>query len=415
MRKLLVVFTIMECCISVPAKAQTWDLVRAGFIGDLHTICFVGADTGYAASNDALLRTTNAGQAWTQHQITSKIPEGISTIAFPSSRVGYAGGLHVYKTTDAGETWDSIAKINALSSWFFNDSMGYVVGGSKGYTSDGGRTWTVVTTAPQVGEATFFVNEQLGFIGGWTSQVFGIMGQVAITSNGGEQWDLLDSLAIALRVYKFEIHAIHFVNENFGWIGGKRYWASKPYPFSNIRAMYTTDGGEMWDTIPYVFPNTINCIEFINERIGFIGDEKGWIFATTDGGMSWSCDSLSGLGMSINDFCVVGGTTVYAVGNSSLMLRTTLPTSISDVKDSSSLRLYPNPTYGTFKIALPYADNVFVEHYIKIVDEKGSVVFEETSRMNNIDVDLSHLACGVYYVAATNGAHRFTAKVVLVY
>lgn len=69
----------------------------------------------------------------------------VHCFSFPSLQTGYAGlGNTLYKTTDAGKTWDSLS-VGAGVCYevaFFNEQIGLCSKGSKLYkTTDGGNTW----------------------------------------------------------------------------------------------------------------------------------------------------------------------------------------------------------------------------------------------------------------------------------
>ena len=73
------------------------------------------------------------------------------------------------------------------------------------------------------------------------------------------------------------LYTVYFANANTGWIGGADGTIKK-----------TTNGGISWTTqsIPST-TTTVFCIRFINETIGFLCTGNGRIYKTTNGGLDW--------------------------------------------------------------------------------------------------------------------------------
>jgi photosystem II stability/assembly factor-like uncharacterized protein len=138
---------------------KNWEAVSdLPYLGISSSISFLDAQTGWAASTEALWATSNGGQTWTDVTLPSS-DLLIAAITLRTTADGYvldyAGNLHV--THDGGNTWVSQAlelgedKIDIIShpaTRFFDAENGVIVTrlANKGIvalrTTDGGITWT---------------------------------------------------------------------------------------------------------------------------------------------------------------------------------------------------------------------------------------------------------------------------------
>lgn len=158
-------------------------------------ICFPTFDTGYVTAtctkiiNDSTFefhtsyfKTVDGGQTWMLNE------EGLwnddfmpGLVDFPeNANVGYMAGVDypragmVYKTTDGGETWDTVLRTpdgypNIYDICFpETDQVGYVLNDTMIHkTTDGGKTWrTFGLGQDTVFLRCHFLNDSVGFISG---------------------------------------------------------------------------------------------------------------------------------------------------------------------------------------------------------------------------------------------------------
>lgn len=144
------------------------------------------------------------------------------------------------KTTNKGESWTSInVNLSQITSiidcYFWSADSGIVVGGYSPtlnfetgnsvvlFTSNGGLSFSTVFKSTRTGEWCWkisFINRTTGFVSveSWTRAV------VLKTTNGGLNW--------TDRVFttSSDLEGIGFINENTGWIGG---WSGPTYMTTN--------------------------------------------------------------------------------------------------------------------------------------------------------------------------------------
>lgn len=212
-------------------------------------------------------------------------------IHFINSDVGFVVGYNgdIYKTTDAGEIWrkqNSGTSLHLHSVFFVNNMVGFVSGQSmngclnedcdKGTvflkTSDGGETW-IKTFFPdyfRISSLKFFDELKGIAIINTPGRLDSQKENIAITSDGGMNWNLID-LAIKTGSDKL------FFVDNFTFVEGEKQKIFK-----------SSDFGNTWETIntPVKVNSSIRNLYFLNEKTGII-DGNTDVFRTTDGGSNW--------------------------------------------------------------------------------------------------------------------------------
>jgi photosystem II stability/assembly factor-like uncharacterized protein len=140
----------------------------------------------------------------------------------------YDGTPGYYMTTDVGASWtarDLSSEVSSLIDVFFHDPLnGFLVGGADGdypddvkpvvlQTTDGGTTWTrryTGTTSAEWCWKIFFLDDDIGFV---TVENYAAA-SVLKTIDGGATWQEYDVPGVT------DIQAVGFVDENLGWVGG---------------------------------------------------------------------------------------------------------------------------------------------------------------------------------------------------
>jgi len=178
-------------------------------------------------------------------------------------------------------------------------------------TSDGGQTWCRIAVAShkvgtEMGSALFFVDSEVGFIGGEGTRVMK-------TTDGGYHWPMNK------QVYDSYVwfHAMSFLNDQTGWVAG-----------GNGLVFRTNDGGGTWTRQEINFNQPIFSIVFpdpADPALGLLAGNSGALFRTTDGGGTWTRLD-SGVDQIIGSVAFADATTGVAVGGEQGMgfiLRTT--------------------------------------------------------------------------------------------
>ncbi|CAN5397181.1 hypothetical protein BH11BAC2_BH11BAC2_19700 [soil metagenome] len=216
---------------------------------DLHKICFIGPNTGWAAGDrSALIKTTNGGTSWTQQ---------------------YTG------------FFDDIRGI-----YFSTANNGCVSGGQNfNVTSDGGATWTTRYRFPDIViKDMFFLNADTGFVCGDYGGIYQLYG----TNDAGLTWTPRIAGIVA------ELNDIQVRNNGAGWAVGDQ------------GSLYTTvDFGQNWTSNSIAGNPILQSVNFFNTTTGYAVGEAGVIFKSVDGGINWNALSNPGGGSSINYYSVL--------------------------------------------------------------------------------------------------------------
>lgn len=276
---------------------------------------FPDAKHGWVISDRGdIVATADSGLTWTQQA------SGLGTlrsIDFIDSTRGLAGTVEgkMYRTIDAGVTWlDITADFPVAPIGFCGithvGNRFYVVGRYIGATDlfaseDGGVSWTYRNMG-EYGMSglvdIIFVNQSTGFIGGSGVATSG-QGPATIlkTDDGGSSWRVV------------------FTNEaGPGWA-----WKIFPLTPSTIyaaiesldgtyRVAKSVDGGLTWAIQivatgqPLGGSGGLQGIGFLDINVGWVGGFFTGMYATTNGGLSWSPVPVTS--RNINRFRRVGNT-----------------------------------------------------------------------------------------------------------
>ncbi|MCK4576678.1 hypothetical protein KAU34_09745, partial [candidate division WOR-3 bacterium] len=131
------------------SDGTNWMSQTSGTTSDLGGVHFIDSLRGFAAGDQVILETYDAGTTWQLNAVDAHLDD----IYFIDALHGWTCGwlAKMFYTSDGGVSWDSIGDITGydLSSIYFSDSLhGWTIG-SKGFTDgcifvtqDGGNSWS---------------------------------------------------------------------------------------------------------------------------------------------------------------------------------------------------------------------------------------------------------------------------------
>lgn len=204
---------------------------------------FVDDNTGWMVGTDGFIaRTSNGGIDWLEQN--SGTSHTLRSIQFIDQNTGWICGENglILKSTDGGQSWlEHISGTNEFLTdlHFLNHNIGYVVGLNETIlkTTNGGSSWTIQKSGLTYDlYSVDFVSTLTGYaVGGRDVSRF------LKTTDGGLSW--MESTSI-LGGLETSINCIEFIDQNIGWIGSG--WGNGGTSFSLISK--TTDGGNTWST-----------------------------------------------------------------------------------------------------------------------------------------------------------------------
>ncbi|MDZ7652731.1 MAG: hypothetical protein U5L03_09380 [Burkholderiaceae bacterium] len=244
------------------------------------SIAFADANVGVIVSSRSsggtIYRTTNAGANWTFAFNSGRM----SAAAFGSPTVGVAVGdsangipARILRTTDAGLTWTESTVSAGLTSFtdvaFADVNTVVAVGGVTRRSTDGGQSFSPVTTPPGDAYKVAFGSPQVGVVVGFSGQAFW-------TVDGGQNWTAGTGAALAT-VARF--HDVTFLDSNtaiaVGQGGGRGV------------ILRSGDGGRTWTAVDAGITGVLvnYGVAFGSPTTGVVTGDTGSVLRTTTGGL----------------------------------------------------------------------------------------------------------------------------------
>jgi photosystem II stability/assembly factor-like uncharacterized protein len=257
--------------------------------------------------------TTNGGANWAPVSAVFS-SSTFYELTYNSGTLYVTGNTsHIYRSTNDGTTWDSIACTGNqyyTSTYYSFDRNGttFALVGAFGLfntSTNSGANWTA--------------HNYLGYSSTlndiWCDNMNGrvvAVGSVApvpilVSTNGGTNWNFTASSNVT-----FTCYGISMINSNTGFVTG-----------SSSKIAKTTNGGLNWDTsTAYSTSTTLYCPDFINANTGWISGSSGRVLKTTDGGANWSL-LTTGVTATLYRIDMLDANTGWFVGSSGTVRKTT--------------------------------------------------------------------------------------------
>jgi len=310
---------------------------------------------------------------------------------------GYEGEFGLGRTTNAGESWDTIHYVHfTYGGGTIGSSRFSHVGrriwhagtrmpdGNSLVSPDDGATWLDMDTICTPGEGEPPDISFADTLHGWTSDW---RRNIRATTDGGESWTIIATGP--------KIGRLKMTTPNTGWA------------ISDSELFETTDGGVTWDG--GVIHSGLRAIAFCDSMHGAIVGKKGLILRTSDAGQTWVRDS-SAFTSDLYDVFMLDSAHAWAVGDYGLVL------GFGDwaigVGDSRGLEgsraiaavwVRPNPcrTRATVEFSRPLSRPT----QVTLVDVAGRVTQTVSARAGarSLKLDLRSTPSGVYFVRAGAG------------
>lgn len=172
--------------------------------------------------------------------------------------------------------------------FMLNATTGYAVSGDGKIvkTTDGGENWTLMNYANIYCRSVEFINTEKGFVGGFSFSANMDTNILRRTTDGGLTWTDLSPLLH--RRARRGICGLAVADANTIYGGGNWYGDS-------AYMVKSTDGGNTWSFIDMSsYATSIIDLYFINKDVGFATGKgklplaSGIILYTTDGGATWT-------------------------------------------------------------------------------------------------------------------------------
>jgi photosystem II stability/assembly factor-like uncharacterized protein len=384
-----ILLAILLLISAAPLSAQ-WTNLSIATGNDITHCSFPSNDTGYSTSGK-IYRTFNGGISFDSVSVP-----GLSTLEdlnFLTNTDGVvcgnltAGGPGIFRTLNAGLTWQNISAVNAVGAAMhvkFADALHGIFLTSNYIfykTADGGVTWDTASFGYDYYNAIDFPTATTGYLGGFDG-TFNYKGIILKTVDGGNTWtqatNFIDNYTV--------IQQLQFVNADTGFASYTPYM----YPSHLLR---TRDGAASWDTVLFTHGSIVR-FAFRDYMNGFIVNDSGSIYRTFDAGVNWipdraHTDYLADINVTSNY--------VYSVGSNGLFLKRDLFSGLNCycIPDFN-LQLYPNPANEKISVMLPHGTIV---NSISIMDMMGrncGITTFNSDGNDQISIDTRNLSDGNY-------------------
>jgi photosystem II stability/assembly factor-like uncharacterized protein len=397
----------------------TWMRVSKSIRGNLRRIDFVSRNTGMGIGDNSIYRTTDGGSSWTTVcQSPTQFFSGLDML--DSLNIWITTHDSLYHSTDGGNSWGSLHLGNdiqyirgiqfldantgiAFEVWEHDTTVNYV-------TTDGGSTWNKHT----INDIQFFSSfSKIQFTDPrhlWFSNQHGAW----LSTDTAKTWTLFPIERAST--------AFHFADSTTGWVS---IWGG---PFSKI-AM-TTNGGTSWQLVdrPYASqPEDMLSYkdgDYYGGVVLYVAGFEGSLTRFRQGD-SYVYDIPTYTGKTLNSFATYREGNVlhmWVAGDGMIVLHeTAVVTGIEEemlehISSFSLAQNYPNPFNPVTAISFSIPRRLFVSLivYDLLGREVSTIVSEEmaagnyTRQWNAVD-----LSSGVYFYRLQAGSLVETRKLVL--
>jgi photosystem II stability/assembly factor-like uncharacterized protein len=293
------------------------------------------------------------------------------------------------KTNDNGNIWTDISpdpsiayQINAIS--FVDPQNGYAADEFSLYrTVNGGTTWDTYTPGLSIKDIGF-ATMSIGYACGKINQ----LATVRKSIDGGQSWTTV--LATTLPVFSnSSMQKIDVVSQDVVFVSGQ---------YSN-RLFRSVDGGSSWDSITVAQISEIIDFDFTTDNYGQVVSAMGEIYSTNDGGITWVLEysvATGAYGPSVILTSIsFSGTTGYVCGSNGLIKKYESPTGLNETFNSEKLNMYPVPVSSNQTVNIGKYEG---EYLVQLFSANGALLKQE---WNTNELYLNNISPGLYTVRVT--------------
>lgn len=386
-------------------NAQKWSIVYQNLSSNQRFECID------AASKDTILFSgafASTGINFTRGEGTwYTVPTSYGfykTSFLPNTKIGYgAAGVDkgLMKTIDGGKTWSLLSRpsITAMSCVFAVNANNIFFGGSgELWRSTDGTTFTVAPVSSQfeaLVDDIFFINQTTGYM---ITADF----DIRKTTNGGNTWTVVSSIVgISKKIF--------FTSENIGYIAGSGGIYKTTDGAQNWTKIYTSKSSEFFQSIHWFDANNAVAVG-IGGSIIYTHDTGNTWYHSNSG----TSVDLYGVYMLSATSALVCGDKFTLLKSDNIDLETVATDVLQNQAAEDVFMIYPNPVNEKFTINY----NGLNGHELKaeIYNNLGMKVISKMLSGKETTCTIEGLSSGVYTCVITqNGAIIKNEKIIITY
>ena len=410
MNKQVVLISFLFFFVTKNVRSQWNEIFNDTNYSWLSDVKFINNDTGFvcgasvAFPYSVVFKTTDGGNTWD----TIHLSDGwLMSLSIVNDTIIYAGGQDAvsFKSIDGGLSWIHNGMIpgccDDLSTlYYLNEDTGIAVRFNAGiWKTEDGINWT----RPNFGGHSYFPNtSSIQFINDSTGYV--AMDTVYKTSDYGTTWTRLnvDSIIAAKCIY--------MKNINDGIVVGE-----------HGKISLTFDGGNSWTSPTTISTLTLYDVGFISDSVGFIVSgynyfppENDWgeIYVTRNKGFTWSL--MQSFNYSLTSLQFVNDSTGFAVGKSGKIIKIINAKTINNdkVEMKNQILLFPNP----FNISTTLQINSRHSNLqMSLYNILGKCVKHEFITDKFTEINRDHLSSGIYLIQISDDLGLYSTIKCIIY
>jgi photosystem II stability/assembly factor-like uncharacterized protein len=225
--------------------------------------------------------------------------------------------------------------------------------------------------------------------------------------NSGNSWNEIFRTSKVTADFTKYIQSISFINNNVGFLN-----ISLPsFTIGKPTTLYKTqDGGNKWDSVTtYIHDGPI---KFFDESIayGMFKSEKS-IKKSTDGGKSWVDEFTLPNENQDEKIFFFNDSNFYVTNAGKLYKRDRMRLKVEEpTLNNFEVKVYPNPVAEKLNIVLENGNEGVVK--VKLISIEGKEIFSKIFRQNELSIDFTDIAFGIYELQVQAGGKSYHAKVI---
>lgn len=402
----LKLFITLGICLGLNAQTFEYKDTGTSFILFDLSIPPESSETAYAVgskytvdSEGIIIKTTDGGETWETIYPTEGTAPSFEKIEFINENTGFVVGYNLaLKTENGGVTWEEITVgtdvylYNNLT--FYDENTGVITAQLNGspyfgiyLTSDGGNTWTPSTNVNNAGGiAIDYADENTVFSVG-NNEV------ISKSTDGGNTWEYLNQTTSGL--YNIEVF---FKDTDNGFVAG-----------DDGKLMITHDSGETWNSFSTGYHN-FYALYYKGEKLIAAGTDED-IYISEDNGETWNILFNGSGGSTFHGIDLFADDSGLICGSGGKMVKfqdVFMSTSENDLIKNNVMGYY-NSNTGIYTV---YSKNSTINNIV-IFNTAGQMMNSFKVNSMNIHTNISAYPSGVYFIkVTTEGGKTFNLKLI---